>query len=65
MDPYDRRPKWSGFDAYDTLMRTFKYFSPREVLKLMSTKVLPDAENGATFHCLLVVSDWQFFVEEL
>jgi len=63
-DPYNR-PEWSGFDAYDTLMRTFEYFSPREVLKLMSTKVLPDARSGDIFHCLLVVSDWQFFVEEL
>ncbi|GAB7328049.1 hypothetical protein MBLNU13_g00094t1 [Cladosporium sp. NU13] len=57
--------EWSFFDAYGTLTRTFEAFSPREVLKLMSIKVPPTVKSDSTFHCLLVVSDWQFLVDDL
>jgi hypothetical protein len=63
-DPNDA-PEWSGFDAYRTLTRTFETFPPREVLNLMSIKVPPNVKSDSTFHCLLVVSDWQFLVDEL
>lgn len=58
-------PEWSFFDAYSTLTKTFEAFPPREVLKLMSIKVPPSVKSAGTFHCLLVVSDWQFLVDKL
>ena len=63
-DPNDD-PEWERFDAYSTLIRTFKAFPPREVLNLMSIKVPPNVKSDSTFHCLLVVSDWQFLVDQL
>jgi len=63
-DPYDR-PEWKGFSAYETLLRMFRNFSPREVLKLMSPQIPPIAPNETKFHCLLSVSDWQSITEDL
>jgi hypothetical protein len=63
-DPYDR-PEWKGFGAYETLLRTFKNFPPREVLELMSPKIPPTEPNGTMFHYLLSVSDWQSITEDL
>lgn len=63
-DPYDR-PEWKDFNAYEALLRTFKSFSPREVLKLMSPQVPPVTQKEVTFNCLLAVSDWQSITEDL
>ena len=63
-DPYDR-PEWRGFNACEALLRTFKNFSPREVLKLMSPQDPPVAPQAVLFHCLLSVSDWQSITEDL
>ena len=63
-DPYDR-PEWKGFNAREALLRTFKNFSPRGVLKLMSPQHPPVARQALLFHCLLSVSDWQSIIEDL
>lgn len=63
-DPYDR-PEWQGFNAYESLLRAFKSFPARDVLKLMSPQDPPVAQLEATFHCLLNVSDWQSIIEDL
>jgi hypothetical protein len=63
-DPHDRE-SWRGFKPITSLLRTFDCFSPHEILNFMSTKTTPDDKRDATFHCLLVVSDWQFLVDEM
>jgi hypothetical protein len=63
-DPWDG-VVWRGFEPITTLLRTFDHFLPHEVLNLMSTKATPGVRLDATFHCLLVVSDWQFLVDRM
>lgn len=54
-----------AFDAYEVLRRLSANFSLRDVLVYMCRQPLRRSHEDASFHCLIVVSEWQSIVEDI
>lgn len=54
-----------AFDAYEILRRLSANFSLRDVLVYICRQPVRRVHEDASFHCLIVVSEWQSIVEDI
>lgn len=54
-----------AFDAYEILRRLSANFSLRDVLVWLCRQPLRRSHEDASFHCLIVVSEWQSIIEDI